>query len=159
MGASLRERLAAKTRRRAVVPIELGQLGDEEQRRVVEAQAAILRAIKEGDEGEALRLQSEVEAIQSSVIAKVVFVALAPDEFEKVAAAYPSEEGQDGGLNWKVALPMLAALCAEDEELQDDVWWTEQLDGGEWSQGERLALWRTLLHINTSTPDPYVPKD
>lgn len=154
---SIREKIAARTRRRVVVPIELGQLPDEEQRRVVELQAAMLLAIRDGEKDRAEELQDDIDALKAQVVAEVQFQALEPGEFEKVTAAYPSAEGEDGGLDWHKALPVLAALCAIDEELQDDAWWAEQLTAT-FTHGEKLALWQALLHINTSTPNPYIPK-
>jgi len=156
--SSLRDKLAAKARRRAVVPVEVGQLTDEDERRVVALQAQLLLALRDGDEAQAQALQDDIDATRESVVAQVGFTALDPKDFEKVTAAYPSEDGEDNGLDWHKALPVLAALCADEEDLQDDEWWSEQLEAGTWNQGEQLALWQALLHINTAAPSPYIPK-
>jgi len=156
--SSLRDKLAAKARRRAVVPVEVGQLTDADERRVVALQAQLLLALRDGDEDQAQSLQGDIDALKDSVVVAVHFTALDPTDFEKVTAAYPSEDGADNGLDWHAALPVLAALCADDEDLQDDEWWADQLAAGTWNQGEQLALWQALLHINTTAPSPYIPK-
>lgn len=140
------------------MPIELGQPSDDQATRVAATQAELLRALTRGDSARAEELQADVERMQESTLARVSFTALDPNDFENVVAAYPSEEGADGGMDWKAALPVLAALCADDEDLQDDEWWSEQLAGGSWSHGERLSLWQALYHINSTTPNPYLVK-
>lgn len=152
----LRERLAAKTRRRAVLPIELGPLEDHVVVELAQAQAALVKAHTRQDQEGVDELQEHIADLRSTNRVELAFTALDPDVFEKVAAAYPSAEGVDGGMDWKKALPALATLCADDEDLRDEEYWTEQLST--WSQGERLTLWRTLFSLNTSTPSPYVPK-
>lgn len=155
---SLREQLAAKTRRTVVVPVLVSDPG-EDVRRLEEARAGYLAAAVRGRDVEDAKasLDAAAEAVQAHY-ADAVFQALDPDDFEAVAAAYPSTDGQDGGLDWKAALPVLAAACAVDETVRDKDWWATQLDSGVWSHGEKLALWSALLHINYATLDPRVPK-
>lgn len=154
----LRERLAAKSPRRAVVPVDLGPVSDDQAADVAGMQAEMLRAVKAGDTDAVADLQTRIEQAQSQHIAEVGFTAVPPDVWEQVVAKFPSPEGVDSGMDWKSALPFVAAVCADDEELQDDEWWTQQLESGNWTAGERLTLWQALLHINTSTPNAYVPK-
>ena len=151
----LRERLDAKSRRRVVVPVLVGEPTQDDVRRVAEAQAAYLEALAEGDTPPA----SAVDEAMASFRVDVEFQALPPNEFEAIAAGYPAAEGDDGGMDWKSALPVLAAMCAVDEDLRDEAWWAKALsDEGSWSHGERHTLWRALLHINANAPDPRVPK-
>lgn len=151
--ASLKERLAAKKKRRVVLPVTVAEATDEEAARLTLAQAQLLKAISEGKD--TADLEAEVEAAKEANQVDVAFTATDPDTFEKVIANYQGEDGIDR----ERALPVVAALCADDPELQDDEWWTAELSSGKWNHGERLALWRALLHINSSSPNPYVPKD
>lgn len=126
--------------------------------RVVAAQTDLLAAITSGKVDDLEPLRGAVEAAQNENRAQVAFTACDGDEFEKVVAVYPAEDGADGGMDWRAALPVVAALCAEDEELQDDEWWAEQLASPSWTHGERLGLWQELLALNTARPAVHVPK-
>ena len=62
----------------------------------------------------------------------------------------------------------MAALCCDDESMQDDDAWRAILygitdDGVDnetgWSYGELLGLWGALLSINAEHPSAHVPKD
>lgn len=158
---STRERLAAKRRRRVVVSVEVAPMGDDQAARVVAARTALLTLIVGKGEGEQTQdeARAALEAAESENKAAVAFTALDPADFEKVIAAFPSPDGADGGMDQARALPVLAALCADDEELQDDEWWAEQLTSGAWGYGERLDLWQQLLALNTARPAVHVPKD
>lgn len=155
---SVRDRLAAKSRRRVVVPVDVGQPTDEELLRVAEAESAQLSAQIKGDAEAAAAASAAVDAASQRYRLRLEFEALPPEDFEAVVAAYPAGEGEDGGVDYKVALPVLAAECAVDEELRDEGWWRDQLGSGQWSAGERLRLWRALFVLNASAPDPYIPK-
>jgi hypothetical protein len=155
---SLRDRLAAKQRRRVVVSVEIAPMGDDQATRVTAAQAELLAALTSGgDNVEALR--EVADAAQAENRAEVGFTACGDDIFEKVAARYPAPDGTDGGFDWHTALPVVAALCADDEDLQDDEWWAEQFASGTWGHGEKLGLWQELLALNTVRPAAHVPKD
>lgn len=153
---SLRDRLAAKQRRRVVVSVEVAPMGDDQSARVVAAQTAYLAALTKGEDGDALR--DAVEAAQGENRVDVGFTACEDDVFEKVAARYPAQDGADGGFDWHAALPVVAALCADDVDLQDDEWWAEQFESGTWGHGEKLALWQELLALNTARPAAHIPK-
>ncbi len=88
---------------------------------------------------------------------------LAWDETDQDAAlAWQSYESrrcrEDGQLVPATSLPVLAAACAVDPDLQDEAWWAEQLNGDSWSLGERDGLYRELLDLNLSRPRPGTPK-
>lgn len=154
---SIRERLAGKQRRRLVVPVEVAPVGEDQAARITSAQASLLAAFTKG-ESDPVAAREAVEAAQAENRADVAFTALEPAEFEKVVAAFPSPDGSDGGMDREKALPVLAALCADDEELQDDEWWSEQFASGSWGYGEQLGLWHDLLALNTVRPASHVPK-
>lgn len=153
---NLRDRLASKQRRRVVVSVELTPMGEDQAARVTAAQTELLAALTKGEDSQALR--DAVEAAQGENRVDVGFTACADDVFEKVAAAYPAQDGKDGGFDWHAALPVVAALCADDEDLQDDEWWAEQFESGTWGHGEKLGLWQELLMLNTARPAAHVPK-
>lgn len=154
---TLRDRLAAKKRRRIVVPVEIDAPSPEALERLVSLQRSGLALLDAGDIDGIANLEAEVEAIRSASRVDVTFIAIPSADWEKLVAAYPAPEGEDGGLNINAALPVLAALCAEDESLQDDEVWSTLLS--EWGHGETLALWGALLRLNTAAWEPHVPKD
>ena len=154
---SLRDRLAAKQRRRVVVSVEVSVMEPDQAEAITTAQAELLAALTSG-KTDVEDLREAVEQAQARNRAEVAFTACTPDEFEKVAAAYPAPAGGDGGLDWQAALPVVAALCADDEDLQDDQWWAEQLTSGTWGYGERMGLWQELLSLNTARPAAHIPK-
>lgn len=144
---SVRERLAAKPRRRVIVPVDVTP-SPAHAERLLDLQRVVLDG--SGDVNQA------VEAARVEAQVDVALVACTGPEFEAVVQAHPSEGGDDSGMNWRAALPVLAALCAEDPDLQDDVVWRDLLDS--WSQGEALTLWAALLRLNTTAPSPHAPK-
>ncbi|MFB9378599.1 hypothetical protein ACFFKU_06850 [Kineococcus gynurae] len=157
---SARDRLAGKARRRTTVSVAL-QDATEAAAAVAEAERAVYLAQAAGEEtGEINRLGDVVEAAQAALDAchvTVEFQALAPAEWEGQQLDFV---GKDGGIDqekWQQNLPLLAAACAVDEDLQDEDFWREQLTGGTWSFGEVIALGRKLLSLNTSGPDARVP--
>jgi hypothetical protein len=153
---SLRDRIAAKQRRRAVVPVQVAAATDDQATRATSLRAELVRAVASSNHDDTVRLTDELAAVEGENSVEVGFTALHPSEFEKVLNAFPAP---DGGMDQDKALPVLAALCADDEDLQDDAWWAEQLASGAWSYGERAAIWGALLSINTNAPGAYVPKD
>ncbi len=148
---TLRDRLAAKTRRRVVVPVQVADLSEAAAAEVLELQRAALAATESGDPSGLEGLADRIAALRADVTVEVTFTVT--PAFERVLSAYPDG---DGGTDWQAALPMLAGLCAEDESLQDDTVWVELLQS--WSHGERLSLWAALLNLNTAAPSPHVPK-
>lgn len=152
---TLAERLAAKSRRRVVVPVDVDPSAERDAR-VAELQARAMASASAGETGALDGLVEQVEAIRREGQVDVAFVATDGATFEKIAGAYPSEDGSDSGMDWRAALPVVAALCAEDESLQDDETWRGLLDS--WSHGERLTLWSALLRLNTAAPAPHLPK-
>lgn len=143
---TLRERLAAKHRRRIVVPVVVAQPTEEA------VQAATLALLDTGEDGRS----QVVDDLRATSVVDVGFVAVDGRSFEAVASAHPSSDGADGGMDWGAALPVLAALCAEDESLRDDDAWRGLLES--WSHGERLTLWGALLRLNTAAEAPHLPK-
>lgn len=148
----LAERLARKRARRVVLPVDVEPLSDEQQARAVE----LLAAAAAGGEG-AAEAMAEATAIRDSARVDVEFQAMDALVWERIVAAYPAPEGDDGGVDRIAALPVVAAICAVDESLQDDDTWRDLLES--WSYGERLLLWGTLLTLNSASPQPHVPKD
>lgn len=151
---TLRDRLATKAKRRAVVVVEVAPATDDQVARAASLRSKLVKAVA-GNSGDEDDLQTLLEAVEGENQAQVGFTALDPGDFEKLLATCPAA---DGGIDKDKALPVLAALCADDEDLQDDQWWADQLTAGSWSYGERAQLWATLLALNTNAPGAYVPK-
>lgn len=161
---SLKGRLSAKTRRTALVPIQVSDPGaareayeEAEQtylvHRVAEASGAGEVAAK--DVAAKKRARDKAKAELRKHFVDVEFAAGSPADVERILAAHTDKDG-----GWSLdALPELAALCVTDADLQDADWWTEQLDGGTWSTGERRDLWLQLLGLNIDLPSEGLPKD
>lgn len=162
------EQLRAKTRRHVVVPVETKAPTEEQELRANEVRTRLVAAVirretaasgtvawREASE-DVDRLQAELEAVEAENQVQIAFTAMDSEDFEKIAAVYPSPEGRDAGMDWKAALPVVAAICADDPELQEDTVWKGLLE--QWTHGEKLALWGALLRLNINTPEPYIPK-
>jgi hypothetical protein len=145
---TLRDRLQQKRRRHVVQPVQIAPPTEREQ----EVVADLSLAVVEGRQIDA----TELDALRSARYVDVAFTALESTVWEKIAATHPSPSGADGGLDWRRALPVVAALCCDDPSMQDDDAWTEIL--GEWSHGEKVGLWGALLSINAEHPSAHVPK-
>ncbi|MFE6228906.1 hypothetical protein [Cellulosimicrobium sp. NPDC057862] len=156
---SLRDRLAAKRRRTLVVPVQVED--DTTQRADAESarRALLVASLGEDTTPEVKQAaQDAVDAAEAALAATredVVFQALAPDDAERIMSEHT---GEDGRVVESTILPVLAAACAADPDLQDESWWSEQLDGGSWALGERDGLYRDLLDLNLSRPRPGTPK-
>ncbi|SDG20945.1 hypothetical protein SAMN04487781_4015 [Cellulosimicrobium cellulans] len=156
---SLRDRLAAKRRRTTTIPIQVED--DTVQRADVETARRALFAATIGDGSTPevkAAAQEAVDAAEAALAATredVVFQALSPDDAERI---WSEHTGEDGQLVPATSLPVLAAACAVDPDLQDEAWWAAQLNGDSWSLGERDGLYRELLDLNLSRPRPGTPK-
>ena len=156
---SLRDRLAAKRRRTIVVPVQVED--DTTQRADVEAarRALLVATINPGTEPDVKQAaQDAVDAAEAALAATredVVFQALDPDDAERIMSEHT---GEDGRVVESTILPVLAAACSAEPDLQDEAWWAEQLGGGSWALGERDGLYRELLDLNLSRPRPGTPK-
>jgi hypothetical protein len=149
---TLRERLAAKDRRRTVQPVQLTEPTPEESDLIA---TLTMLAVTEGRELTADEL-APLDALRSERYVDVGFAAVDSDVWEKIAATHPAAEGEDGGMDWRRALPVVAALCCEDESMQDDEAWLDTL--ASWSHGEKVGLWGALLSINAQAPAAHLPK-
>ncbi|MHB1063529.1 MAG: hypothetical protein ACYC1Z_03385 [Georgenia sp.] len=159
----LREKLAAKQRRRASYPVQVSDPA-EANARVAAARLALSAALISGadvDEADREARRAEVTAAQQAAEAcfvDVAFTALAPEDFEALMAAHTLP---DGSVDRARFLPALAAACAVEEDLQDEEWWAGQLDRatGAWSPGEWDALYQLLfVELNYSVPSAAVSK-
>jgi hypothetical protein len=154
---SLRERIEAKTRRTASLPILVGD--------ATSATAAVTEALRllqnfqaaaPDDPDEAYRAEEQRlrEALQATLNAQAEMVlhvrlqALPADEWEAIFGPIEPDENGDISLD-EVRATLLAASCV-DEELRDEGWWEEQLARPEWSKGDKLAINQTLLDLNHS---------
>lgn len=167
---SLRERLAAKKRRTVTVPVQVSDPGparvayEQAERQFLLLQLTHDAGRDDGSKDRAALKRKLASAKKARDTAKAGYL----EHFEEVefqAANAPDAErvlgehlGSDGEWMESTALPPLAALCAVDEELRDEPWWTEQLASGSWSSGERGRLWMSLLGINTALPPENLPK-
>ena len=155
--STLRERLATKKRRAVTVPIQLEPAGEDEQGLIAKwAEAASREAGGETPAESAGSIAEAIAAAREARHAEVAFTAMDGSVWEKIVAEHPSPEGEDAGMDWLAALPVVAAVCCDDESMQDDEPWTDLV--AEMSHGERLTLWNALLHLNTDAPQAHVPK-
>lgn len=162
--SDLRSRLEAKARRCAVLPVQVSDPGDAARRVAeLERQAVFVASglVQRTDEQRALDEEAlaDARAQLAEHVVDVELQALAGDAFEQITSAFPgTDPGEDGGMDWRAALPALLAASAVDEDLRDVDWWTEQLAADHWAHGERLKAWQTVLALNTRTPAPRLGK-
>lgn len=154
---SLLERLQAKRPRRATVNVRLGEPDEATLAEIASLQAGLMSARLAQDDTEASGHEAALAEADARSMVGVGFTAANPLAWEAVASQHPSQSGEDGGVDWHAALPLVAAICADDESLNDDEAWRALL--ATWSYGERLSLWRTLLDINLAAPPATLPKD
>lgn len=156
---SLRERLEAKARRRVTLPV---QVGDDPTPAVQLVEGAtfalaVARGAETVDEAAVATAEEALAAAQAGLAehwVHVEFVALDPDDMERLLAAH---QGADGELDTDSAVPYLAAECAVDESLGDPQWWADHITA-KWSYGERTQFTSDLFNLNYSAPSRNVPK-
>lgn len=153
---SIRERLAEKTRRRVVVPIQLSD--DTEDRETARGIEVAVGLARQRDEGQVVeQLQAELADVDARVRARYLEVelqSLTPAEWD----AAEQQWSTDGEWNWTEGLaPLLAESCTHPD-LRDVEFWRETLARPEWTEGDRSALRTGLLHVNVYRADPFVPK-
>ena len=155
--SGLRERLAAKARRRLVVPILVSDPSTDQYTlngAMVALQLAQSR--EEAQPGEVENLTQAVQEAADAVKGHYVDVhlqALTAADWEAAMAKWTGDT-----VDWAAALPPLLAESCVDEELRDEQWWSERLGDDSWSEGDIDALRRALLLLNVSAADPSVPK-
>lgn len=156
---TLRDRLAAKTRRRCVVPVPVTDPGPA-RAQLERALTALAAASGMHElEGAVDALQADVEAAQEAVDACTVDVLLqAPPavEAERLLSAYLDDEGIP---DYAACLPELLAACCVDETLQDADWWRDTLAGEVWGRSEVAGLRLGVLYLVADPVRPLVPKD
>jgi hypothetical protein len=164
---SLRDRIAAKARRTATLPLQVGDTAAAAQEVAVRrAQLDLFQqAVKARvDEQDGERTEEELERIaelqgelrdakarQEDTVALIELVSLPDDEFDAILGAAPVDDGGDIDLE-DVRAALLAASCT-DESLRDEAWWEEQLADPKYSKGDKLAINNVLLGLNMNTPD------
>lgn len=156
---SLRERIEAKARRTASLPILVGDAASgmaavtEALRQLQNHQSAAPSEPGEEFVAEESRLKAvlqEALAAQQELVVNVELQALPDDEWEAVfGGVEPDENGELALDEFRAAL--LAACCV-DEDLRDEAWWEKQLSGPQWTKGEKIAADRILLDLNLSAP-------
>lgn len=163
---SLREKLAAKQRRRATYPVQVSDPGQAAERVAAARQALVAAEMSPTTTREQrAELEHDLEAAQAAHaehFVAVEFLALHPADFEALFAAHLVEDAKgEAVVDATTLLPALAAACAVDEELQDAEWWAGQLDPekGTWTKGERDALYYELFtRLHYSIPRDVVSK-
>lgn len=164
---SLRDRIAAKTRRTASFPLQVGDAA------AAAAEAGVRRAALElhlnrvqqrvaeqggqqTDEEQKRTLVlrgalKEAKDRHADTVVMVELQALPDDEWDAILGDAPEDENGDIDLD-DVRGALLAASCV-DETLRDQVWWEQQLARPEFSKGDKIAITNTLLQLNLNTPD------
>jgi hypothetical protein len=164
---SLRERIEAKRRKTATLPLAVGDAAAAAAE-VATFQAALdahlaaspERAAAGGGEDQAAsdleqtgRLSAqlaEARARAADTVALVELVALPSDQWEAIAST--AKRDDDGDIELEDVLGELLAASCTDESLQDAAWWTEQLHRPEYTRGDRLAVVNVLIGLNLHTP-------
>ncbi|TKJ24366.1 hypothetical protein [Blastococcus sp. CCUG 61487] len=164
---SLRDRIEAKARRTATIPLQVGDIAAAAAE-VATARAALdlhLGRVKGRTEAEGgpqtddeqkrtivLRgALKEALAREAGCVVDVELQALPDDEWDAILGQAPEDEAGDIDLD-DVRAALLAASCI-DETLRDEQWWTEQLARPEYSKGDKVLINNTLLRLNLNTPD------
>jgi hypothetical protein len=156
---TLRDQIAAKSRRTVVVPVQVTDLG-EDGPRAAQARTLALAAQVNGSTTEqidaALAALDVAAAAVHTHFADVEFRALSPDDFEALVAR--NTDGA-GDINRTAFCAELAAACAVDESVNEAGWWATQFASGSWSKGEFDSLYHALFtQLNYSAPGPALPK-
>lgn len=162
---SLRERLERKTRKRAVIRVQVDDTTEAEEALRVHQGALDLRVqmrphLEQQDGFDVARFDADIVRLRANVteakeaheacFSDVEVQALAPEVFDQVLAT--AGQDPDGEIDLDdVRAALLAASCV-DPELQDTAWWEAQLANPVWTKGERLAMNTTLLRLNLNTP-------
>lgn len=156
---SLRERLAAKQRRRLVVPIQITDPSVDQQAWMgVAAAIEIQRGKDEPDQAVLANLEQQLEAANQRVqqhFADIELQSLPPAEYEAARGEWLDE---DGNLNWAEALAPLLEVSCVDPDLRDADYWRELMSGDTWTEGDTNALRMAILHLNIYAPDVRIPK-
>jgi hypothetical protein len=162
---SLRERLAAKARKRTIYRVQVDDTAAAERALQVRVAAlelkVALRPKLEAEDGfdvaafdadlVVLRDQvAEARAQHEACYADVELQSLPPDEWDAVLATAPRDADGDVDLD-DVRAVLLAASCV-DEDLRDVEFWTERLADPAWTKGEKVALNNTLVQLNLNAP-------
>lgn len=156
---SLRERIEAKTRRTASLPILVGDAASgmaavtEAVRLLQNHQAEAPEEPDEAFQAEEQRLRDSVRdalTAQQELVVHVKLQSLPDDEWEAVFGTVEPDE--DGLLALDEFRAALLAACCVDEDLRDAGWWEQQLAGPQWTKGEKIAADRILLDLNLSAP-------
>jgi hypothetical protein len=162
---SLRDQLSAKVPRTVTVQVQVSDPGPaREVLTAAEKRHTLLDVMKDTAPDKTAHRKSLVAAKKAlddarAAVAEhfvdVVFVAAKPADVDKVFGDHVDAKGE-----WDEAatVPHLAALCAQDPELQDPTWWDQQLNGGVWARGERSQLWTALIGLNIIPPSKGLPK-
>lgn len=155
---TLREKLAAKQRRRLVVPVQITDPAEDYNTlRGTVAARAVARAREDNQPGEVEGLDSAVDAALAAVkahFADVELQSMPADDWEAAMARWSG----DGAIDWPAALASLLAESCVDDDLRDEAWWEELLSGDAWSDGDRDQLKSAILRLNVTAADPTVPK-
>lgn len=156
---SIKDLLAAKQRRRLVVPVQISNpAADQEEWLGVYHAIEAAKSREDADPKELESLQVQLlecsDKLQAHFV-KVELQALSADEWEAAAKVF---EGDDD-FDWKSGLPVLMAESCVDTELQDAEYWRETLQRPEWTDGERDALKSAILRLNVHADQGHVPKD
>jgi hypothetical protein len=165
--SGLRERIEAKARRTATLPLQVGDVAAAAAevatfRAALQAHLAVLQERAEAGGGEPaaedlertgqLRADlAEANRRQADTVAQVQLQALPSDQWEALASSARRDE--DGDIDLEDVLGELLAASVVDQDLADADWWTGQLARPEYSRGDRLAIVNILVALNLHTPD------
>lgn len=145
---SLRERLEAKARRRFTIQVAVEDT-TEAQKRLHDARMERLAGMAsnrpEVDTSVLDAAITDAEAALDALYADVVIQAMQPGDFEALVDAHTTDEGD---IDRAAFLPPALAASAEDEDLQDEDWWAEQLARPTWTDGERALLFQAVHALN-----------
>lgn len=145
------ERLEARPRRRARVTL-LRPEAETATRQYIDLTRRLKAAEQAGDEDQQASLRSALAEVTQFIAGQeeadeVELVALEPDEFEEIRAAYI---GDDGDIDIKAMRPVLVAACCPDAADQDPDRWRAVMSDGSLHAGAVESLWQAAYGLNAS---------
>lgn len=162
---SLRDLIEAKQRRTTKWPLMVGNPSvagaevESARRALVAHEEALERKKQAGKKpsaaerkrSEDLRADLKAAVDRFGAIAVEIELQALPDhQWEALFDPLTADDAGDIDMS-SILAPLLAASCT-DPELQDVGWWSEQLAKPSWTDGDKAALSRTFLELNTFAP-------
>jgi hypothetical protein len=152
---SLRALIEAKNRRKAKLPLLVGDLAAASNEVATLRAALQIQLQQRGAKTRATKAEDKTRADlkdalerQAACVVEIELQALPADEWEAIFGPIEPDENGDLDIS-EIHAVALAASCT-DSELQDAEWWAEQLTKPHWTRGDRAAITQVLMELNTT---------